>query len=54
MTGKGGRAATVEKREPTFVQTVRQMLKTPPKPHGKAKGAAPKGDPRSSGKGSKS
>jgi hypothetical protein len=40
----------------TFKATIRRMLETPPKPHGKGKtkGAAPKGDPRSSGKGSKS
>jgi hypothetical protein len=36
-----------------FVRTIRRMLKTPPTPHKKAKGAAPKRDPRLSGKGSK-
>src|SRR5687768_8310147 len=38
-----------------FERTVRRMLSTPPKPHKTpaAKGAAPKRDPRSSGKGSK-
>jgi hypothetical protein len=36
-----------------FVAAVRKMLATPPKLHGKAKGAAPKSGPRS-GKGSKS
>ena len=36
-----------------FENTIRRMLKTPPTPHKKTKGAAPKRDPRSSGKGSK-
>jgi hypothetical protein len=44
---------------PLFERTIRRMLSTPHKPHeptGKAektKGAAPKRDPRSSGKGAK-
>lgn len=38
-----------------FKQTLGKMLSTPPKPHDEMKkGAAPKRDPRSSGKGSKS
>lgn len=53
---KGGKAVTEtngDVDERSFERTIRQMLSTPPKPHGKAKGAAPKRDPRSSGKGSK-
>jgi hypothetical protein len=53
---KGGKSVTeansdVDERR--FERTIRQMLVTPPQPHEKAKGAAPKRDPRSSGKGSK-
>lgn len=53
---KGDKVVTEAKGdidERRFESTIRQMLKTPPQPHEKAKGAAPKRDPRSSGKGSK-
>jgi hypothetical protein len=58
MKGKHKPATPQAESEPeggAFVQTVRRMLATPPKPHasGKAKGAAPKRDPRSCAEGSK-
>lgn len=52
-SGKAGTEAKGDIDERRFESAIRQMLKTPPRPHEKAKGAAPKRDPRSSGKGSK-
>lgn len=52
---KGDKVVTEAKGdidERRFESTIRQMLKTPPQPHEKTKGAAPKRDPCSSGKGS--
>lgn len=57
MAAKRNKATAGRETAPSdaaFTRVVRKMLSSPPKPHDQMKkGAAPKRDPRSSGKGSK-